>query len=110
MTSTAAMFHRWLVGAVAMGVTSVPAEVTAAIRRSTQKVSPTAVSTHWETIEYPRGSVLAVAPSQSLPTANTRERSAVVVSDTFGAPDAADATALVPPRPSLTATTVSVWS
>ena len=70
-------------------VTAVPDAATAAVRRCTQNVEATLVSTIWFTIVWFAGTVRATAPVQSLPAAYTNELACVVVNDTVGAPVAA---------------------
>ena len=68
-SSTAAMFHWSVVGAVAFSVIDAPADDVVLASDCTQKVSPTGVSTNSCTLVWPDGTVRAAALSQSLPTA-----------------------------------------
>src|SRR4051794_32793396 len=105
-----ARFQRSLVGAVSLIVTTDPAAPAGAVRRCDQNVSPTEVSTHWLTTDWPDPTVRATELSQSLATANTREPARVVVSDALGAPEAALAAWTAPmPEVAWKATTVSNW-
>ena len=99
--SIAARFQRSAVGAVSLIVATLPVVETGAVRDWTQKVSPTAVSTHWCAIVWPAPGVRAMAAFQSLPTPYTSEPARVVVNDTLGAPVSApaEAAAPVPPAP-----------
>ena len=67
VTSTAAMFHWSVVGAVSSIVTGSPAAVLVPEDPCTQKVSPSVESTHWSMIDCPVSGVRAMALSQSAP-------------------------------------------
>src|SRR5260221_10512184 len=96
--STAAKFHWWMVGAVSLNSTTVPAAATGSTRFCTQNVSPDDFSA-WNTNACPAAGVRASSPSQSFPTPYTSEPLAVAVSETWAAPLGAEATADAPTPP-----------
>ena len=110
-TSTAARFHWSAVGAVSEMGTTDPAAPEGVVRRCTQYVSPVPASTHWCSSDWPAPSVREIARSQSLPTPNTQEPAAVVVTPAVGGPDAALAPVDAPtPAAPVKAMTSSDWS
>jgi hypothetical protein len=107
--STAAKFHRSVVGAVLFIWTAVPEAAIAPLRLWTQNVSP-AGARYWCTKDCVVGSVRAVARSQSFPTAYANEPGFVVVNVTLGAPVEALAVADAPtPEAPTNPTTVNDW-
>ena len=93
--STAARFHRSLVGAVSFSVAWTPLSAFVEVCRWTQKVSPTGAR-YSSTLVWFEPTVRAAAASQSSPTPHTWEPARVLVSDTDGAPVAALAPAVAP--------------
>src|SRR4051794_13674456 len=82
--SIAAMFHNAFVGAVSLMVTMVPATVVELFWRCTQYVSPTGAR-YWSMTLWLGPAVRAAAAFQSLPTPQTHDPIAVVVSEVVGA-------------------------
>src|SRR5207237_510362 len=81
----AAMFHWSVVGAVSLSVTASPVGPVTWPVYCDQKASPERVLRNWWSISWLGPRVLAVALSQSLPTANTSDLGPLVVSVTEGA-------------------------
>src|SRR3954452_13528229 len=91
-------------------LTAVPAPAVEAVCDCIQNVSPAALSTHWCTSFWPLPGVRGSELSQSLPTPQTHELAAVVVSVTFGAPLVAPPVTDAPtPEAPVNATTCRLW-